>query len=100
MPSLYETLTDVIVIADRNLECGQHAGNVNPSVFRSNHAVLDVSDPPREHPLFVEARERGCRVVEPQAVYVDQLNAQFKAITGKRSPHGGVCEGADRGDAE
>ena len=83
---LYETLADVVVIADRNLECGQHAGNVNPSVFRTNHTVLDVSDPPREHALFVEARERGCRVVEPQAVYVDQLNAQFKAITGREIP--------------
>ena len=83
---LYETLADVVVIADRTLECGQHAGNVNPSVFRTNHTVLDVSDPPREHPLFIEARERGCRVVEPQAVFVDQLNAQFKAITGREIP--------------
>ena len=55
-------------------------------MFRPNHAVLDVSDPPREHPLFVEARERGCKIIEPQAVYVDQLNAQFKAITGKDLP--------------
>ncbi len=83
---LYDTLADVIVIADRNLECGQNQGNVNPSLFRANHAVLDVSDPPREHPLFAEARERGCRVIEPQAVYVDQINAQFKAITGKDLP--------------
>ena len=90
---LYETLVDVIVIADRNLECGQHAGNVNPSLFRSSHAVLDVSDPPREHPLFVEARERGCKIIEPQAVYVDQLNAQFKAITGKDLPAEAFAKG-------
>jgi len=91
--SLYDTLTDVIVIADRNLECGQHAGNVNPSLFRSSHAVLDVSDPPREHPLFVEARERGCRIIDPQSVYVDQLNAQFKAITGKDLPMEAFAKG-------
>ena len=83
---VYDTLADVIVIADRNLVSGQNQGNVNPSLFRANHAVLDVSDPPREHPLFVEARERGCRVIEPQAVYVDQIGAQFKAITGKDLP--------------
>ncbi len=90
---LYETLADVIVIADRTLECGQHAGNVNPSVFRPGQVVLDVSDPPREHPLFVEARERACRVVDPQAVYVDQLNAQFKAITSKEIPPEAFAKG-------
>ena len=90
---LYDTLADVIVIADRNLVSGQNQGNVNPSLFRANHAVLDVSDPPREHPLFVEARERGCRVIEPQAVYVDQINAQFKAITGKELPAEAFAKG-------
>ena len=90
---LYDTLADVLVIADRNLVSGQNQGNVNPSLLRANHMVLDVSDPPREHPLFVEARERGCRIIEPQAVYVDQINAQFKAITGKDLPAEAFAKG-------
>jgi len=84
--SLYDTLADVVVIADRGLRSGAHAGCINPSVLRPTQTVLDVSDPPQEHPLFVEARERGCRVVEPVKVYMDQLQMQFKAIAGRDLP--------------
>lgn len=84
--NLYDTLSDVIVIADKGLVCGTKAGAVNPSVFRPNQTVLDVSDPPLEHPLFTEARERGCRVVEPSKVYTDQLQMQFKALAGRDLP--------------
>jgi 3-dehydroquinate dehydratase/shikimate dehydrogenase len=91
--NLYDTLSDVIVIADREIVCGQNQGNVNPSLFRSSHTVLDVSEPPKEHALFTEARERGSKVIEPQAVFVDQLNAQFKAITGRDLPMEAFAKG-------
>lgn len=91
--NLYDTLADIIVIADRSIVCGQNQGNVNPSLFRANHTVLDVSEPPQEHGLFTEARERGCKVIEPQAVFVDQLSAQFKAITGRDLPAEAFAKG-------
>lgn len=91
--NLYDTLSDVIVIADREIVSGQNQGNVNPSLFRPSHTVLDVSEPPKEHTLFTEARERGSKVIEPQAVYVDQLNAQFKAITGRDLPMEAFAKG-------
>ncbi len=81
-----------IVIADKGLVCGTKAGAVNPSVFRPNQTILDVSDPPLEHPLFTEARERGCRVVEPSKVYTDQLQMQSHSAGGSRPADGGVCE--------
>lgn len=90
---LYDTLADVIVIADRNLRSGTNQGCINPSVLRPNHTVLDVADPPQEHPLFVEARERGCRVVEPTKIYMDQLQMQFKALSGKDLPAEAFAKG-------
>ncbi|REJ89080.1 MAG: type I 3-dehydroquinate dehydratase [Planctomycetota bacterium] len=84
--NVYDTLFDVVVIADPDLRCGVQQGCVNPSLFRSTMTVLDVSDPPAAHPLLEEARERECRVVEPVEVFTGQAGAQFKAITREELP--------------
>ena len=84
--NLYETLSDMVVIADPNLEAGTRHGQVNPSVLRPSMTVLDCSNLPLETTLLGEARERGCKVIEPKDVYVQQVAAQFKAITGKPLP--------------
>ncbi|MEZ6055305.1 MAG: type I 3-dehydroquinate dehydratase [Planctomycetaceae bacterium] len=84
--NLYDTLADVIVLADGRLRAGQSQGSINGSLLKSSHTVLDVSDPPLENSLFTEARERGCRLVEPTAVFREQLKTQFKAITAQDLP--------------
>jgi 3-dehydroquinate dehydratase/shikimate dehydrogenase len=91
--NLYDTLADVVVIADRNLKCGTTSGCINPSLLRPNQSVLDVTDPPQEHGLFQEARERGCKVIEPTKVYMDQLQMQFKAIAGRDLPVEAYAQG-------
>ena len=55
--------------ADAALKAGTLHGCLNPALLKPNMTVLDVSDPPVEHDLFAEARLRGCRLVEPAAVY-------------------------------
>ena len=84
--NMYDTLVDVVIIADPGLKCGVHQGNVNPSLFRSTMTVLDVSDPPTQHALMEEARARECRLVEPGDVFRGQVATQFKAISGQELP--------------
>lgn len=84
--NLYSTLADVVVLADNALRCGFKQGDVNPSYLRPEMTVMDVCDPPQEHDLFAEARLRGCRLVEPAAIFREQMAAQFKALTGKELP--------------
>lgn len=88
--SVYNTLADVVIIADASLTCGQSHGCLNPSLFKSNMLVMDVSDLPIEHALLSEARDRGCRVIEPREVYSHQVAAQFKVLCGEELPSGTI----------
>ncbi|MFV0445079.1 MAG: type I 3-dehydroquinate dehydratase [Planctomycetaceae bacterium] len=84
--NLFDTLTDAIVIADPNLVAGQKQGQVNPSLFKGGQYVVDACDPPEENSLYVEARERGCKLVSPVDIFKEQVRAQFKALTSKDLP--------------
>jgi len=91
--NLYETLADVVIIADPHIRSGTKKGEINPSLFKSSMTILDVSDLPMETTLMMEARDRGCAVIDSASVYSDQINAQFKAITGKELPEAAYGEG-------
>ncbi|MEZ6144527.1 MAG: type I 3-dehydroquinate dehydratase [Planctomycetaceae bacterium] len=84
--SVYDTLADVVVIADADLQCGQKHGCLNPSLLKPSMLVMDVSNPPIEHELLSEARDRGCRILETSEVYIHQLEAQFKVLAGAEYP--------------
>ncbi len=84
--NLYETLVDVVLIADSSLQVGVKHGQVNGSLFRPSMTVLDVGNLPLETTLLAEARDRGCKVVDAVDVFRHQINSQFKAITGKEIP--------------
>jgi len=84
--NLYDTLTEIIIIADPTITVGQNQGCINPSLVRPTHTVLDVSDPPVENSLFSEAKLRGAKVISNIDVYREQLTAQFKALTGQELP--------------
>ncbi len=91
--SIYDTLFDVIVIADPALKCGQAHGCINPSLFRHTNTVVDASQPPLEHELFTEARDRHSKLVDPRPIYVEQIRAQFKVIAGKDLPPAALAAG-------
>jgi 3-dehydroquinate dehydratase/shikimate dehydrogenase len=55
--------------------------------------VIDASDPPVEHPLFEEARSRGCGLIEPAQVFAGQVARQFHSITGFELPASAVVSG-------
>ncbi len=84
--NLYDTLADVVILADPKIEAGTKHGQINPSVFKSIMTVLDVSDLPRETSLLKEAKERGCKTIDSHSVFMQQISAQFKAISGKDLP--------------
>jgi 3-dehydroquinate dehydratase/shikimate dehydrogenase len=88
----YSTLADAVVIADPALKSGVLQGCINPSLLKAGMTVVDVSDPPVEHPLLGEARTRGCKLVESASVFAEQVAAQFRSITGKDLPGGALSQ--------
>jgi 3-dehydroquinate dehydratase / shikimate dehydrogenase len=84
--SLYDTLADVVVIADPKLQIGSKKSEFNPAYLRPHMTVLDVTSMPGESPILAEARSRGAKIVEPIDVYADQLATQFKSATGQDLP--------------
>ncbi len=84
--NLYDTLCDVVIIADDNLEHGRLKQKLNPSFLRSHMTVLDVTSLSQESELLGEARYRGCKVVGTREILLDQLRVQFKTLTGKELP--------------
>lgn len=88
LASLYDTLADVVVVADAQLKAGHHRHELNPGWFRPSMTIADVTRLPEDTTFLQEARERGCRVVEPAAIQATILGEQFRAVTGKPLPDG------------
>ena len=88
LASLYDTLADVVVVADAQLKAGHHRHELNPGWFRPSMTIADVTRLPEDTTFLREARERGCRVVEPATIQAEILGEQFRAVTGKPLPDG------------
>ncbi len=84
--SLYDSHSDIVVIADAELQMGTGRSQMNPSYFQPHMLVLDVSKLPQEHALTTEARLRGSHIVETRKIWLSQLSAQFKVVTGEDFP--------------
>jgi 3-dehydroquinate dehydratase / shikimate dehydrogenase len=86
--SLYDTLCDVVLITDaRHAEAGaakQSGAGIplNPSFLKPPMLVTDLSSLVGGTELLLEARMRGCTVVEPTEILIDYLTSIFKAISG------------------
>lgn len=85
--NMYDTLADVVLITEATVDRAERdKTRLNPSYLRANMTVTDLSNIPDDTPLLDEARLRGCKVVEPAAVFREHLAALFKSITGKDLP--------------
>lgn len=80
---IYDTLSDVVVLAEPNLALGSHKTEFNPSYLIPRMVACDVTNLPFNTPFLGEARSRGCKIVEPRDIYMDNLVALLKSITGK-----------------
>lgn len=90
---LYDTLFDVVVLTTTNLDHGLKKSPINASLLRQGVTVMDLSEIPGESPLTEEARQRGCKVVEPSAVFSDYVGLLFKSLTGQELPHEAIVTG-------
>lgn len=87
--ALYSTMHDVVIVADeervddqdRPLGPGLHPGYLKPGM-----AVLDLTSSVRPSKLVREAHNRGCLVVDPRQLLLDQVDLQIKLLSGKSVP--------------
>lgn len=90
---LYETLTDVVILTVNSMDHGTKKSPLNPSLLRAGMTVMDLSELPGESPITQEARERGCRVVEPSEVFAGYVGLLFKSLTGQELPGEAIVKG-------
>ncbi len=90
---LYDTLVDVVVLTTTTMDFGTRKASLNPSLFRSGMTVMDLSELPGASPFTQEARERGCKVVEPSEVFTDYVGLLFKSLTGQELPNEAIISG-------
>jgi 3-dehydroquinate dehydratase/shikimate dehydrogenase len=84
--TIYDTLCDVVIITDPNIQAGHKKTELNPAFLRENMTFADLSHFPAETAFLEEAKLRGCRVVDSNSIYANQLSSHFKTITGKEFP--------------
>lgn len=90
---LYETLADVVILTINTMDFGTKKSPLNPSLFRPGMTVMDLSELPGESTFTQEARERGCRVVEPSEVFAGYVGLLFKSLTGQELPENAILTG-------
>jgi len=83
---VYETLVDVVVLTVPNFDHGKKPAPINPSLLRAGMTVLDLNDLPNGSQFTTEAKERGCKVVEPREVFSEYVATLFKSLTGQDLP--------------
>lgn len=90
--NMYDTLCDLVVIAEAEAADGKAvlgggpAVKLNPAFLRPPMYVTDLTNLPGDGDLMREARERGCKIIEPSAIFGDHIATVFKTITGKELP--------------
>ncbi len=86
--NLYDTLADVVVLADPDLVLGAGRGELNPSFLRPPMLVMDVAAGREDSNVLSEARSRGCPVVEPEGIWTGLVESLYRSITGSDLPAG------------
>jgi 3-dehydroquinate dehydratase/shikimate dehydrogenase len=79
--ALYTTIHDVLIVCDKVKQGSIHPGYLKPSM-----TVLDLTSPLEKSPLLREAEARGCTVVTPQQLWLEQVSLQTHLLTGKNVP--------------
>lgn len=90
--NMYDTLCDVCLIAEAEAfdpKTGAPSAKslkINPAFLRPHMYATDLSNLPMETKLLDEARTRGCKIIEPAAIFAEYLASVFKTVTGKELP--------------
>ncbi|HEY3964835.1 MAG TPA: type I 3-dehydroquinate dehydratase [Planctomycetaceae bacterium] len=90
--NMYDTLCDLVIITEAQAQDGVVGGatgpgvKLNPAFLRPPMFVTDLTNMIGESRLLREARERGCKIIEPSGIFGDHIATVFKTITGKELP--------------
>jgi 3-dehydroquinate dehydratase/shikimate dehydrogenase len=84
--ALYSTLHDVLVVCEEEKPedaskpggAGIHAGYLKPGMI-----VMDLTAAARKSPLLADAELRGCLIVAPRELLLQQIDQQARTLTGK-----------------
>src|SRR5262249_50705902 len=87
--ALYSTNHDALIVFD-----GEESGpttrggdpTVHPGYLKKGMSVLDARVGMKESHLVREAKERGCAVVGPRQLWLEQVTLQARILTGKDVP--------------
>jgi 3-dehydroquinate dehydratase/shikimate dehydrogenase len=84
--ALYSTLHDVLVVCDDEREHLGGKSGLQANYLKPSMTVLDLTASARPTDFLRQARARGCAVVTPQALWLDQVANQARLLTGKDVP--------------
>jgi 3-dehydroquinate dehydratase/shikimate dehydrogenase len=94
--ALYSTIHDALIVCDEEKTSGKSHGEagIHPGYLKPGMAVMDLTSPFQKSPLLREAEARGCAVVTPQQLWLDQVCVQARLLTGKDVPREVLADAA------
>lgn len=87
--ALYTTMHDCLVVCDQETETSAAkpgGSGVHTGYLKSSITVMDLTASSKRTPLLEEAKARGCPIVEPRDLLLEQLQQQANMLTGKTIP--------------
>jgi 3-dehydroquinate dehydratase/shikimate dehydrogenase len=90
LEAVYSTLHDILILCCEEPLTGPGASGrsaeLHTGYLKAGMAVMDLTARTRNSALLREAERRGCLVVPPQQVLLEQVVRQVKLITGEEAP--------------
>jgi shikimate 5-dehydrogenase len=88
--ALYSTMHDALVVCDEEKEevrAKPGAAGVHPGYLKPQMTVVDLTSGMKRSQLLRDAETRGCAVVTPRDLLLEQLGLQARLFTGKQVEH-------------
>ena len=77
---IYTTLHDILIVcAEPNPGQDHDKPALHPGYLKTGMTVMDLTEIPRRSPLLREAALRGCTIVEPAGLLLEQVRARCSA---------------------
>ena len=87
--AMYSTLHDALIVCDEEKQSGKSRGGeagIHPGYLKPNMTVMDLTAALHKSPLLEEAELRGCAIVLPQQLWLEQVALQTRLLTSKDVP--------------
>jgi 3-dehydroquinate dehydratase/shikimate dehydrogenase len=83
--ALYSTMHDVLIVCDEEKEHKGRSGEIgiHPGYLKPGMTVMDMTATVGKSQLLRDAEQRGCAIVSPRQMLLDQIRLQVKLLTGK-----------------